>query len=1231
MGGSLSLQHLEQTLTEIVRRHEVLRTGFPSVDGEPHPIIFPATPFSLSVIDLSTSPVKERQIEIHRLAHQAAEEAFDLAHGPLLRATLLRLTDDDHVLILTMHRIVSDDWSMNIFVREMATLYTTFLAHQPSPLGELPIQYVDFARWQRQYLRGEELDAQFSYWREQLRDVPVLQLPTDRPRPTLVSYRGAAQSHAFSNSLTQRLKLLSRNEGTTLFMTLLAAFQALLARYSGQSDIAVATQINARYRSETEDLIGTFANTLILRAHPSPEVSFRELLVEVRKAALEAYANQDVPFEELVEVLQPERSFGDDSALRVMFSLHHAVLHDITLPGVSLTTLDIVIPQTKFDIEMHFREEDEALNGVLIYSTDLFEAETIAQMLQHFEVLLESIITDDTRSIAQLPLLTDQERHHLLYDFNDTRTEYPRHETVHRLFEEQAALSPDSVAVVFNDERFTYRELNEKANRLAHYLQTQGVGPEVIVGVLMERSLSMVVALLGILKAGGAYLPLDPNYPPERLAFMLDDSGAGLLLSQKRWEATLDSLPVMTLYLDDDLEMLDGYGSENLARSSTAQNLAYVMYTSGSTGRPKGICVLHQAINRLVFNTNYLALGVRDTVAHLANISFDAATFEIWAALLSGARLVVIPQEVVLSTDEFVAQLQRHSITTLFLATPLFNHVVSQRPRAFRSIKTVLFGGDAANPKLVRDVLASGAPERLLHMYGPTESTTFATWHLVSEVLENASTIAIGTPVANTEIYVLDPYLQVAPIGVVGELHIGGDGVARGYLHFPELTAEKFIPNPFSQRPGQRLYRTGDLARFRNDGSVEFLGRIDVQVKLRGFRIELGEIEAILGQHEAVDEAVVVAREDKVGEKRLVAYLVAKPEQELVLSKLRRYLAGRLPEYMIPSAFVLLKALPLTPNGKIDRRALPAPDQSTPSHEGVEPRTSLERVLVMVWAGSLGLKQVGIDDDFFEFGGDSLIATRMALEVRRIFGLQIRLSDLFKIPTVRQMAENISMNSGDPAKIENTAYLLLRSKEAVSIEEPEGLSTLVFMGSERLTPHYLETHINPYLNAINDLQRVIDEIKGRRPSTIQIKSVRQASPISIDLKGAPEAIQLIRDTVVPWRRKHIEKMARLQEREKQAEIGNIKADILEKRARAARDNAETAKITAEAAQQREETEKMRLDNERLRLELVAAKIQLALELLDRISSGLSETEKIAFVVKLLPSLDILAFSELEIS
>jgi amino acid adenylation domain-containing protein len=778
--------------------------------------------------------------------------------------------------------------------------------------------------------------------------------------------------------------------------------------------------------------------------------------------------------------------------------------------------------------------------------------------------------------------------------------------------------------VAFNDEQLSYGELNERANRLAHYLREQGVGPEVIVGVSMERSIEMIVALLGILKAGGAYLPLDPNYPSERISYMLDDCGAAVLLTREEFQSRFVDHSISTIYLNSDSKNFDTYSRQNLPLTSNAQNLAYVMYTSGSTGRPKGVCVIHQAINRLVFNTNYIALESNDRVAHAANVSFDAATFEIWGALLSGATLVIIPDDLVRLADEFIATLQRQRISILFLPTPLFNYVVQEVPQGFSSIKNLLIGGDAVDPKWVRVALENGPPERLLHMYGPTESTTFASWHLINEVHRSTKTIPIGKPVANTEIYILDPYLQVVPIGVPGELYVGGDGLARGYLQLSALTAEKFIPHPFSRQPGQRLYRTGDLAQYRIDGSVEFLGRVDVQVKLRGYRIELGEIEAVLGEHKSVEQSVVVAREDNFGEKRLVAYVVAKEGREPTSNELRVYLAERLPEYMLPSGFVVLDQLPLTPNGKIDRRALPAPDQSMLLLRYVEPRTFLEKALAGIWAKVLKLDRVGIDDNFFELGGHSLLVTQIASEVRRALKLNIRLVELFRGPTIRQMAESISLSSADPASLEHRALLLLHSNE-VSIN-----STLVFAGPAKLTPQYLDTNISPYLNAIDDLQRLIDEIKGQKSSRLYIKSISQSSPIGVDLNGAPEAIQLIRDTIVPWRRRHTEKIAHLEEKKKQAEIGSIKADILEKRARAARDNAEAEKTAAEAARQREETEKLRLDNEKLQLELIASKFQLALDLLSQISPSLPDTEKTAFVVKLLPVLDTLVFSELEI-
>jgi amino acid adenylation domain-containing protein len=870
--GLLNVTALEKSFSELVKRHETLRTTFPTVQGQPVQVIAPEHKFDLPLVELNDLSKAEREARARRLAEEEAQRPFDLSEGPLIRAALLRLSEEDHILLLTMHHIVSDGWSMGVFTRELAALYESFSEGIPSPLPELPIQYADFAHWQREWLQGKVLENQLSYWRKQLDGISVLQLPTDRPRPAAQTFQGSRQTFVISASVTDALNVLSQREGVTLFMTLLAAFQTLLYRYTGQDDIVVGSPIANRNRTEIEGIIGFFVNSLAMRTHLSGNPSFRELLGRVREVAWVNYAHQDLPFEKLVEELQPERDLSQNPIFQVMLALLNTPPAALKLPGLTISPLDTDLTLTRFDMEFHLWEKPDGISGFLLYNIDLFDASTISRMMGHYETLLKGIVANPEQRISDLPLLTEAERQQLHMELNDTHTDYPRDYSIHELFEDRVDRNPDAIAVVFGDQKLTYRELNYRANQLAHYLKKCGVDPDVLVGLFMERSVEMVVGLLGILKAGGAYVPLDLEYPKDRLAFMLADAEVPVLLTQERLVKGLPAHRARVVCLNSEWEAICKESQANLPSSTTAENLAYVNYTSGSTGKPKGICIPHRAVNRLVFNTNYVKLTPSDRVAQASNCSFDAATFEIWGALLQGARLVGITKDVMLLPGVFAAQIRDQEISALFLTTALFNQLAQEVPGAFQSVRHLLFGGEAVDPRWVREVLNHDPPERLLHVYGPTESTTFASWQMIERVAEGATTVPIGSPIANTKLYVLDRHFNLVPIGVPGELYIGGDGLARNYLNRAELTAEKFIPNPFSEEPGGRLYKTGDLVRHLADGSIEFLGRLDQQVKLRGFRIELGEIEAVLGQHPAVRDTVILAREDVLGDKRLVAW-----------------------------------------------------------------------------------------------------------------------------------------------------------------------------------------------------------------------------------------------------------------------------------------------------------------------------------------------------------------------
>ena len=1024
--GPLNVSALERALGEVLRRHEALRTTFSNVKGKPVQVISPAPPPApaLSVVDLRGLPETERGARVLSLATKEARQTFDLARSPLLRSTLMRLSEEDHVLLLVTHHIACDGWSIGVLFRELATLYTAFTTGEAIPIAPLPIQYADFARWQRQWLQGEVLEEQLSYWKQRLAGAPaVLELPTDRSRPAVQTFKGARQSIVLPKGLSESLKALSQREGVTLFMTLLAAFKTLLYRYTGQEDIVVGSPMAGRNRAEIERLIGFFVNNLVLRTNLSGEPTFRELLRRVREVALGAYAHQDVPFEKLVEELQPERDLGRSPLFQVSFNLLNYVDERLEIPGLSISPLKVDNGTTKFDLTLFmvegaeglrgWLEYNEGLSGWVEYRTDLFEAATITRMLGHLETLLEGIIADPDQRLSELPLLTEADRYQLLVGRNDTRVDYLKDKCIHELFEGQAESTPDAVAVVFEDEQLTYSELNRRANQLAHYLRKLGVGPEVLVGICVERSVEMVVGLLGILKAGAAYVPLDPEYPKERLSFMLEDAEVPVLLTQERLVEGLPEHNAEVICLDTGWEAIKCEGEWNPIGGATADDLAYVIYTSGSTGRPKGVQIMHQAVvNFLNSMRQRPGLVEEDTVLSVTTLSFDIAALELYLPLIVGARLVMVSREVASDGRQLWERLS-NSGATMMQATPATWRLLLQAGWQGSPQLKILCGGEALSLELASQLLVKGSS--LWNLYGPTETTI---WSAVHKIESERGPVVIGSPIANTQIHILDRHLNPVPISVPGELYIGGDGLARGYLNRPELTAEKFIQNPFSRETGARLYKTGDLARYLADGNIEFLGRIDHQVKVRGFRIELGEIEAVLAGHEGVRETVVVAREDEPGEKRLVAYLVAAQETAPTVSELRSLLKGRLPEYMVPSAFVVLDELPLTPNGKVDRRALPAPDHTRPELEEafVAPRTPVEEVVAGIWAEVLGMEQVGIHDNFFELGGHSLKATQVVSRVREAFQVELPLRSLFESPTVAELALAVTQSQGERKK-----------------------------------------------------------------------------------------------------------------------------------------------------------------------------------------------------------------------
>jgi amino acid adenylation domain-containing protein len=1014
--GRLGVGAVHHALDAIVARHEALRTTLTTVTGNPVLVIQEPRPVELAVIDLRAWPEAEREAEAHRVLDREARRPFDLSRDVMLRATLLRLGTEEHVLLLVTHQIASDDWSTGVLHREFAALYTAFTTGGTASLPDLPVQYADYALWQRQWLQGGRLETPLAYWAQQLAGAPpVLELPTDRPRPPVQTCRGARHALALAPAVTEALKAVSRQEGVTLFMTLLAAFQTLLHRYTRQDDFVVGSPMAGRIRPELEGLIGLFANTLPLRADLSGDPTFRDLLGRVREVALGAYAHQELPFEKLVELLQPERSLSRSPLYRVLFTFQHFP-NPLELPGLALSPFDVHTGMAKCEVSLELRQGAEDVRGWFEYNTDLFDATTVGRMAEHWRTLLEGIVTNPDQRLAALPLLTEAERQQLLVEWNHTSREYPREVCLHQLFEAQVDRSPEAMALVFHSEHLTYRELNRRANQVAHYLRKQGVGPEVCVGVFMERSLEMLIGIYGILKAGGTYVPLDPEYPPDRVAFMLQDAQVPVLLTQKRLVPQLPGHHAQVVCLDADWAIMAQESTDNPRSGATATNVAYVLYTSGSTGKPKGVLNTHRGIcNRLLWMQEAYQLTEADRVLHKTPFSFDVSVWELFWPLLVGSRLIVAQPGGHRDNAYLVHLIVTHGITTLHFV-PSMLQLFLEEPDVGRCqrLRRVICSGEALPYELQARFFARLPTVELHNLYGPTEAAIDVTsWACQPQSM--LSIVPIGRPVANTQLYILDPHLQPVPIRVPGELHIGGVQVARGYLSRPELTAEKFIPDPFSTTPGARLYKTGDLARYGPDGTIEFLGRLDHQVKLRGFRIELGEIEAMLGQHPAVRETVVTVREDSPGDKRLVAYIVPHRGCNPSTSALQHFLRERLPAYMVPAVLVPLQAMPLTPNGKVDRRALPALGPSRPELEQayVAPQTRLEQFLARLWCEVLQLDRVGIHDNFFDLGGNSI---QGAIVINK---LQQRLQDplyivaLFDAPTVAAFAAFLTTNYGD--------------------------------------------------------------------------------------------------------------------------------------------------------------------------------------------------------------------------
>ncbi|HLM55239.1 MAG TPA: amino acid adenylation domain-containing protein [Pyrinomonadaceae bacterium] len=1006
--GPLDTQAMNRAANELLRRHEVLRTTFRVVEGQPMQFIAPALELSLAPVDLQTLPPDEREAEALRLVLEDVSAPFDLERGPLVRAGLLRLRPEEHVFYLNMHHSITDRWSADIIEQDIGALYHSFLRGQPPSLPELPIQFVDYAVWQRERMGGEVYQEQLAYWRKRLEGAPfVLELPADSPRPTIQTFRGARVYFRLRKALLDALRELSREERATMYMTLMAAYKLLLSRYTGQEDVIVGCSIANRDRPETQNMVGFLLNLLVLRTDMSGNPTFRELIARERETALGAYAHQDLPFGKLVQELRPTQDPSRNPIAQAAFIyLDFPDLKTMEAMGLEVTPLVLDNGASRFDLTLALTETDHGFDGSFEYIDGLYGRPRFERMAKHLETLLEGIVADPDRRIRELPLVTPEERRHLLHDLNDTRRDPPPARTIHQLIEEQVKRTPDAAALEFGGEVLSYRELNGRADRLARRLRALGVGPEVRVGLVIERSAEQIIGLLGVLKAGGAYVPVEASAPRERARYVLEDAGVRVVVTRAG---------LMEGVVAEDVEVVDVESVGGAAGAADGgpveggaggENAAYVIYTSGSTGRPKGVVVSHASlVNSVLAPFSPTPEPVKASLM-LMSYAFDGSLLSIFRALSQGAKLTV-PREGEQADPAQVARLiAEGDISTVFAVPSFYGLLLEQaRPEQLRPLRDVYVGGDVCTPELVgrHQELLPGT--RLFNVYGPTEAAVWCTSYefRAGDADKPAS---IGRPSHNMQAYVLDEYLQPAPVGVPGELFVGGRGVARGYLNRPGLTAERFVPHPYADAGGERLYRTGDRARVSETGEIEYLGRLDHQVKVRGYRIELGEIEAALARLEGIRETAVVVREGEQGDKRLVAYLVVEAGPRAAAEKLRDALRETLPEYMVPSAFVLMEGLPRTASGKVDRTALPAPDaaQSAAEVPYEAPRTVTEEMLAKLWGGVLGRERVGVHNNFFALGGDSLLATKLAYQVRTVFEIELPLTTLFRHPTVADLA-----------------------------------------------------------------------------------------------------------------------------------------------------------------------------------------------------------------------------------
>jgi amino acid adenylation domain-containing protein len=1008
--GRLNVDALKKALQGLIDRHESLRTRFLEQAGEPFQVVEPSYQFEIEFEDLSAEVEGLKEDRLQETVDVFCSHSFDLKKVPLFTTKLVRIGDDDHILLRNIHHIISDGWSQGIFNRELSTLYGAYVSGTDCDLEPLSIQYSDFAKWQRESLSGSHLESQVLYWREQLKATPSLDLPTDYPRPLRQTYAGAHQGLEIPEAVVERLNTFNKQERVTPFMTLMAAFNAVLSRYSGETDITIGTPVANRQRVEHEDLIGFFVNTLPVRTDMSGNPDFRNLVQRVREVVLDAFAHQDLPFEKVVEVLNPERDMGRHPIFQIVFSVQNAPRDALRFPGLEVSPFPIKSDTTHFDLEFHLMPLDGRWTGTIVYNTDLFLPGTISRLKTHFVNLLTSCLEHPDTPVDRVAMLAPEERKQLLVDWNQTDTDYPRKACIHEVFREQAARAPEAVALVQDDRQLTYCELDAWSDRVARRLIRDGAKAGDRVGVCLDRSPELVAAFLGILKAGCAYVPLARDYPVDRLTFMLEDAGLKTVIADSGWPEGLQNESVQVIDCSENTTSTDDEGQPAPQVGVAATDAAYVIYTSGSTGRPKGTVIPHRGVVRLVKGQDYADFGPEQRYLLLASPSFDASTFEIWAPLLNGGSAAIYADRFV---DPPVLEevLRKHGVTCLWLTTGLFNLIVDTAPAILGLVRHVLTGGELLSIGHVEKARAIHPDLRLTNFYGPTECTTFATFNELCTRQGELPTASIGKPIAHTQAYILDSARQPVPVGVAGELYLGGDGLSTGYLNQPELTNERFVANPFTDIPGDRLYRTGDICRYLPDGRIDFIGRVDNQVKVRGFRVETGEIESVLNQHPSIQKGAIRVSRDSTGIVNLVAYFVPRPDRpQPAKSEVKAFLSARLPDYAVPSAFESVPAFPLTSNGKVEFASLPEPGLSRGSAEQTETRREdfpVESQLIALWEKLFQRPGIKRDDNFFNLGGHSLMAARLASEIESYFGRTIPIAALFEAPTVEQLAARL--------------------------------------------------------------------------------------------------------------------------------------------------------------------------------------------------------------------------------